>query len=88
MNDSIKLGGAIGIFISISIAAGLQCVGEAIKKQTKTNVVLTSGTAEKKVKSDIVEVKLTSISYKEVFRDMDRGLERLNNKGGNGGEQV
>ena len=33
-------------------------------------------------------LSLTSISYKEVFRDMDRGLERLNNKGGNGGEQV
>ena len=59
MDDSLKLGCTVGLVVAISIASGLWCVGKAIKTQNQIENVSTSGTAEKKIKSDIVEVKLT-----------------------------
>ena len=59
MDNSLKLGCTVGLVVAISIVSGLWCVGKAIKTQTQIENVSTSGSAEKKIKSDIVEVKLT-----------------------------
>lgn len=73
MDKTVKVTFIVGLFVSLVFLYGFKTVSRAIRSNGQRISISTSGSAEKMVKSDIVEVKI-------VIKNKDEDFSKLNEK--------
>ena len=73
MDKTAKVTFIVGLFVSVVFLWGFKIISKAIKNSGQHISILTAGSAEKMVKSDIVEVKIT-------IKNKDEDFSKLNEK--------
>ncbi|MBO4405318.1 MAG: SIMPL domain-containing protein [Alphaproteobacteria bacterium] len=73
MDKTVKVTFIVGLFVSVVFLWGFKTISKAIKSTSQHISISTSGSAEKIVKSDIVEVKIA-------IKNKDEDFSKLNEK--------